>query len=280
MLRFHSTTQVALVLAAFLAPPTGAFAQDTTTPAGQPAGSAGEATPGTGATGATGSQPGTGGDAEAVRTSQSRVIDTGREDLEREQGQTERERERARQQREREALRRRDHQYQVGVRLGIGVPYRFRLQYGGDDAAQCEESTESFCNGLGEAMLDVGLEFAFTPTLELFTILRIGLANESFTGANTLQLGLGIRTYTNPTDLVKVYLGAALMFDFGSIDEANRARVGDYGSFDFGLRGQIGVQFDVIRYLGIFLQIDPQVFFLRYLDAALGGSLGLQGRFP
>ncbi|MCC7537274.1 MAG: hypothetical protein IT379_13715 [Deltaproteobacteria bacterium] len=253
------------------------WASAQTAPATTPAQPAGGAQPAGAAT-----QPGGTDGSDGVRTSQSRVIDTTQEELEREQGQTEQEREAARRRAEEEERRRRDHKYQVGVRIAFGLPYRFRMEYGGDDSAQCQadpegETDEAFCTELGEPALDIGLEFGITDTLELFLLMRIGLTSDEFTDANVLNLGLGLRSYTNPTDLVKFYLGFALMMDLGSTDNA---MAGDYGSFDFGVRGQFGFQFDVIRYLGIFIQIDPQLFFLRYLDTAIGGSIGLQGRFP
>ena len=265
-----------IAVAASFAAGSVAFAQGrppATTP-GQPA-----ATPA--AQPAAGTPPAGSGE---VRTSQSRVVDSTQEDLEREQGQTEQERDAARERQEDEERRRRDHKYQVGVRVAFALPYRFRLEYGGDDSAQCDETVGedddgTFCTGLGEPSLDLSLEFGITDTLELFFLMRIGLVSEDFTGASALNLGLGIRTYTNPTDMVKFYLGAAVMFDVGSTDEP-ASRVGDFGSFDFGVRGQFGLQVDVIRYLGIYLQVDPQIFFLRYMDTSIGGSIGLQGRFP
>ena len=166
-----------------------------------------------------------------------------------------------------------DHELQVGIRVGAGVPYFFGLRYG--RGPPCGPTGETFCHFLGAGFVDIDLSFGVTPDLEITALGRIGMVGVSPTDQNPIVLGLGIRSYLSPSSMFKFFLGARLILDLTSA-----GTVTNWSDVDFGARGEVGVQLDIVRYFGLYLQIGVNIAFLRAFGIAADGSGGVQARFP
>lgn len=168
-----------------------------------------------------------------------------------------------------------DHEYQVGIRAGAGVPFVFALRYG--DGAPCDRDGSPFCVFVGSGIVDVDVSFGATRDLEITAMFRIGMIGQEPSEQNAMMFGLGIRSYLSPESLFKFYLGARLMLDF---TQSGMVDAGDWGPVDFGVRGEAGVQLDVVRYVGFFIQLGVNVTFLRAFGISPDLTGGFQIRFP
>jgi hypothetical protein len=166
-----------------------------------------------------------------------------------------------------------DHRYQVGVRVGFGFAYQFAIKYG--DGAECSDPAgETFCRHLIGGLIDVELTFGVTEGLEIGFLGRFGLANDPVAENIPIVLGLGIRGYIPPPGHFKAYIGAKLIMDLTQSDLAL------WEDIDVGARAEIGVQYDILRYLGVYLQFGVTVQILRAFAFPLDVTGGLQARFP
>lgn len=164
------------------------------------------------------------------------------------------------------------HESQVGLRIGAGVPFIFAVKYG--DGPACDDTGEEFCRRFGAAVLDLEVGFGISDTVELSALVRLGLADDEAANASPLAFGLGARAYTSAHAMFKGYLGARFMLD------ATPSERPEWSSVDVGARGELGLQFDVVRYVGIYAQIGASIMILRALSFAFDATGGVQARFP
>jgi hypothetical protein len=165
-----------------------------------------------------------------------------------------------------------NHEGQMGVRAGIAVPYVFAVKYG--EGPPCDDAGETFCRRFGAPLFELELGFGVSDTVELGATVRIGLTDDEAADARPLGLMLGARAYLSPDGLAKIYLAGRLEMDITSSDTP------DWKTVDVGARGELGLQIDVLRYLGVYLQIGESFRFLRGFYFVTDGSGGLQLRFP
>jgi hypothetical protein len=166
-----------------------------------------------------------------------------------------------------------DHDLQVGIRVGAGLPFFFGIRYA--TGPRCGPTDDTFCFFLGAGFVDLDLSFGVTPDLEITALGRIGMVGVSPTDQNNVVLGLGVRSYLSPASMFKFFLGARLILDL-----TGAGAVANWGDVDFGVRGEVGVQLDIVRYVGLYLQIGVSVAFLRAFGIGTDGSGGVQVRFP
>ncbi len=164
------------------------------------------------------------------------------------------------------------HRWQVGLRVGAGVDGRFSIKYA--NGPSCGTAGEAFCRRVGTGLLDVELGFGVSDKIELSVLGRFGLADDAAAQALPLLLGLGVRAFSSPHTMVKLFFGARAMVDFTASD------VPDYSSFDLGLRGEFGVMVDVLRYLGLYAQLGVGIHFLNALNFIGDVTGGIQARIP
>lgn len=165
-----------------------------------------------------------------------------------------------------------DHRMQVGLRVGAGMPYGFAIRYG--DGAQCDAAGNSFCHGFGTPLFDVDLGFGVTDSAEVSVSGRFGLTESDVSGTNPIQLGLGVRGYLSPEDLFKLYIGGRVILDI------TQSNIPGWDDVDFGVRGEFGAQFDVLRHLGIYIQLGAGIAFIRAFSITADLTAGVQVRFP
>lgn len=164
------------------------------------------------------------------------------------------------------------HRNQVGARIGIGVPYIFAVRYG--EGPQCDASGETFCRRLGPGLIDLELGFGISETVELSAVARLGLAEDEAAASSPVGFGLGARAYGSPHAMFKLFFGGRIMLDVTSSDRP------EWKSVDVGLRGELGLQMDIVRYAGIYVQLGETVSVLRGLYFTTDLSGGVQARFP
>ncbi|MGE0790198.1 MAG: hypothetical protein AB7S26_31275 [Sandaracinaceae bacterium] len=169
------------------------------------------------------------------------------------------------------------HLYQVGIRVGVGFPAFFGLRYG--SGPPCDRPERTFCYFLGSGFIDADLSFGITDDLEITALGRFGFAPTEPTENAQLVFGLGIRSLLMPRDVVKLFLGARVILDATQAG-ALSTRDFDWSPVDVGVRGEFGVQVDIIRWLGLYAQIGVNILFLRSFGVWGDFSGGAQARFP
>jgi hypothetical protein len=166
----------------------------------------------------------------------------------------------------------------VSVKLGIAAPFIFAIKYGEgppcSDELDEDGSPQTFCRRFGSALVDLELAFGVSPTVELGILTRIGFVDDEAADSRPVAFGFGARAYTSPDAAFKGYFGFRAMLDVTSSD------VADWSGVDFGMRGELGLQLDLVRYLGFYLQLGESLMFLRGLYFTTDVSGGVQVRFP
>ncbi len=166
----------------------------------------------------------------------------------------------------------RSHRHQLGFRIGAGGDGRFAIRY--KDGPSCGNAAETFCRRLGTGLLDAELGFGVTDAVEVSLLGRFGLADDAAARALPVMVGLGVRAYSAPHALAKIFFGARAMLDLTASDAPG------YGAFDLGLRGEFGVMVDVLRHLGLFAQLGAGIHVLQALNFIGDVTAGVQARFP
>jgi hypothetical protein len=166
-----------------------------------------------------------------------------------------------------------DHEYQLGIRVGFGVPFFFAIRYDADKP--CDLMNSQFCVGIGSGIADLDLSFGITRDLEITAFVRLGLAPDVPTITNRVLVGLGLRYYVVPESVLKPYLGVR-----GILDVTSRGALTSLSDVDGGLRGEFGVQCDIVRYVGLYVQLGVNILFARALYVGPDLTGGVQARFP
>jgi hypothetical protein len=151
--------------------------------------------------------------------------------------------------------------------------YRLTIRYedrGGSDP--CDDMENKFCAQVAPLTLDTGLGFGVSEGLEIEGRFRLGVMAE-YDGSRPLQAGLGIRAL-GTTDRLRFVFAVALLGDFsGGHLRASR-------EFEFLVRTEQGLHYDVTRNFGFYLALGETFSFLRNFSFAIDGTIGIQGRLP
>lgn len=164
------------------------------------------------------------------------------------------------------------HRYQGGLGLIFGSGYRGLVRYQG--SGQCETGTadRTFCHGRLPTFMDLQGSFGVTRGLAAIVDFRVGFEKD-FTQGRPLALAPGIKYYIDAEGRLKFFVTLQLAIDFtGQLAEVPRT--------DFGVRNAVGLQFDVHRVCGFWLQLGDTLAFRRYFRFELDAAVGLEARFP
>src|SRR5262249_9541683 len=112
-----------------------------------------------------------------------------------------------------------------------------------------------------------------THALDLIADLRFGIESD-FTTTNDFFFAPGIKYFIDPDRIVKLFATFQVVFD--SEDQ----KAPSLGSFDFALRNANGLQYEMWRNFGLFVQFGETLGFVRWLRIELDFAGGIQGRFP
>jgi hypothetical protein len=178
----------------------------------------------------------------------------------------------------------RDHDKQgfVSALFGTGF-YLVAPKDKNDPARMCGRSEEdgegeALCVGRSAMHLEMLGGFGVLPRFEVFAIFRLGVESPEPGRVQQRQLGAGVKVYSPRDGLFKIGIGIAPLFDFSKhvgIDHKDA----DLG-YDFIIHVPIDFQFDIVRWVGVYAQLAPNISFITEFrfDIALG--VGVQGRFP
>lgn len=179
----------------------------------------------------------------------------------------------------------RDHAKQgfVNVLFGTGF-YLVAPKDKNDPERMCDWSEDvegegaALCTGRSAMHLEFLGGYGVLPRFEVFAIFRLGVEPPEPGRVSQRQLGAGVRVYSPKDGLFKIGIGVAPLFDFSKhvgID----GRDADPG-YDFVIHVPIQFQFDIVRWVGVYAQIAPEISFLTEFRFDIPIGLGVQGRFP
>jgi hypothetical protein len=170
-----------------------------------------------------------------------------------------------------------DHENQIGVAVRFGSGYRAVFPYKKEQTCgELDDSGEpkSVCNSRYPVWLEVSPSFGLTKGLELLADVRIFLESPTFTDATGIFIAPGIKYYADPEDMLKFYLTGQLVFELQ--DQTDNE---DLASFDFGVRSALGMQVDLLRYVGLYVQAGMVFGFTRWFSFLADLSGGIQVRY-
>jgi len=136
-----------------------------------------------------------------------------------------------------------------------------------------EVEGEAVCTGRSSVFLEILAGYGIVPRVEVFAILRLGLEGPERGRTQPRQVGAGIKVYSPADGLFKIGLGVAPLFDF------SERYPKDLG-YDFAIHVPIQFQFDILRWVGVYLELAPNVSFVTELRFEIAAGVGVQGRFP
>jgi hypothetical protein len=182
----------------------------------------------------------------------------------------------------------RDHAKQgfVNVAFGTGF-YLVAPKDKNDPLRSCDTRTENGENGYEGEPVCVGrsamhLEFlggyGVLPRFEVFAIFRLGVEPAAPGRISERQLGAGVKIYSPADGLFKIGIGIAPLFDFSKHASPGHAHV-DAG-YDFVIHVPIQFQFDIVRWVGVYAEIAPNISFITEFRLDISAGIGVQGRFP
>jgi len=168
------------------------------------------------------------------------------------------------------------HKYQFGVAVRMGSGYRVIAPYQEEDCGELDDqgNKKSVCGGMYPLWLEVSPSFGITSTLEVLVDIRIPLDKPSFTNSKGFFVAPGIKYFTDPESAFKFFLTAQIVFE-------SQSQSGNAGlaSFDFGVRSALGVQIDLVRYVGLYAQAGLIFGFNRWMSFLIDFGGGLQVRY-
>jgi len=179
----------------------------------------------------------------------------------------------------------RDHDKQgfVDVLFGTGF-YLVAPKDKNDPEHMCGHSEEeegegtALCTGRSAMHLEFLGGYGVLPRFEVFAIFRLGVESPEPGRVAQRQLGAGVKVYSPKDGLFKIGIGVAPLFDFSKHVDINGGKA-DLG-YDFIIHVPIDFQFDIVRWVGVYAQIAPNVSFLTEFRFDIAFGLGVQARFP
>jgi hypothetical protein len=166
------------------------------------------------------------------------------------------------------------HRLQGGVGVIVGSGYRGLVKYNGKPGT-CEDvagSDKTFCHSRLPTWMDFQGSFGVTKGLAAIVDFRVGLETD-FTHSRPLALAPGIKYFIDAQDRLKFFVTLQLAIDF-------TGQLPEIPTTDVGIRNAVGLQFDVHRVFGFWLQLGDTLAFRRYFRFELDAAVGLEARFP
>jgi hypothetical protein len=182
----------------------------------------------------------------------------------------------------------RDHAKQGFVNVGFGTGfYLVAPKEKNNELRACgtkEQSGETgyegepICVGRSSAHLEFLGGYGVLPRFEVFAIFRLGLEAAEPGRTRPLQVGAGVKVYSPADGLFKIGIGIAPLFDFSQHATPGHPSV-DFG-YDFVIHVPIQFQFDIVRWVGVYAELAPNISFITEFRLDISAGIGVQGRFP
>ncbi len=162
-----------------------------------------------------------------------------------------------------------NHKYQVGLGVRSGTGFRVIVPYGEEN---CGEADKSVCGGRQPVWLELSPSFGISSSLELLMDVRFYLEGD-ISASKGFFIAPGFKYYTEPDDLFKFFLTGQVV-----LENQDQAQAG-LSSFDIGIRSALGLQFDILRYVGLYVQGGMILAFKRWLTFTVDLGGGVQFRY-
>jgi hypothetical protein len=176
------------------------------------------------------------------------------------------------------------HRLQVSVDIAVGVGAAFIFTY--KDTVWCGKGSpdlenDSVCTGLAPVFIDFGLGFGVLDALEILAELRLGLMND-MVGNRPLMVMPGLRLWVDPKLPFKIGLAFQMVIDLTRQDSPEQQlNLPEKGrKLDLGARFYAQIQYDFLRYVGLFGRVGVVGTFQKWVGFNLEAQLGIQARFP
>jgi hypothetical protein len=170
------------------------------------------------------------------------------------------------------------HKYQIGLAARAGTGYRVIAPYHDEFCGQWDKEVggdkKSVCGSRQPVWLEISPSFGVTSSLEILVDVRIYLENldESLTKSRGYFFAPGIKYYTDPESFFKFFATGQVVFE-------NQDYGGTVSSFDVGIRSAIGINFDIVRYVGLYLQGGIILGLNRWMTFTVDFGAGFQVRY-
>jgi len=165
-----------------------------------------------------------------------------------------------------------DHRTQGGLGIIVGSGYRGLVRYQGSASCEGGGSDRTFCHSRVPTFLDIEGSFGVTRALSTIVDVSVGLEKD-FTHGRPFAVAPGIKYYVDPEGRMKFFVTLQLALDFTE-------QLPDVPTVDVGVRNAVGLQFDMHRLFGFWLQLGDTLAFRRYFRFELDAAGGIEARFP
>jgi hypothetical protein len=182
----------------------------------------------------------------------------------------------------------RDHAKQGFLNLGFGTGFylvapkeknnEWRACGVQDQTGEDGFEGEPICVGRSSMHLELLGGYGVLPRFEVFAIFRLGLEAAEPGRSRPLQLGAGVKVYSPADGLFKIGIGIAPLFDFSQHATPGHPSV-DFG-YDLVIHVPIQFQFDIVRWVGVYAELAPNISFITEFRLDISAGIGVQGRFP
>jgi len=148
------------------------------------------------------------------------------------------------------------HLYQLGLAVRAGTGYKTVAPY--SEGQHCGEVNENgkdkrVCGDRQPVWLEISPSFGITKSLEILIDVRLTLEDD-FADTKGFYISPGIKYYATPHGVFKFFASGQLVFDYQDMEESTKLKDVGLASFDFGIRSALGIQFDVHKNFGFYLQ--------------------------
>lgn len=162
------------------------------------------------------------------------------------------------------------HRFQFGLGLRTGTGYRVIMPYGEEN---CGDADKSVCGGRQPFWLEISPSFGVTDSLEVLVDVRLVL-EEDISRTHGFFFAPGIKYYTDAESLLKFYFTGQVV-----LENQEQEQEPSLDAFDVGIRSALGIQFDILRYVGLFAQGGIIIGFKRWLTFVVDFAAGVQVRY-
>jgi hypothetical protein len=168
------------------------------------------------------------------------------------------------------------HKGQFSLRLGFGGTAYFAIKTA--RGPRCNDHDDTFCRGLGVALVDAEMAYGPTDGMEITTLIQVGFANDPLAQTLPIIVGLGLRLYPSPHDRVKPFFGFRAVLKY--LDMKVGVLGDEISSWDGGIRAEGGLQVEITRAVGVYAQVAISIFFVNDFTMPFDFTGGAQVRFP
>ena len=170
----------------------------------------------------------------------------------------------------------RNHRFQVGLAVRAGTGYKTIAPY--EDGQFCGEDDKRVCGDRQPVWLEISPSFGITKSLELLIDVRFTLEDD-FADTKAFFISPGIKYYATPHGIFKFFASGQLVFNYQDMEQSTNLKDLGLNSFDFGIRSSLGLQFDVHKNFGFYIQGGVIFGFVRWLTFTVDGGGGIQVRY-